>query len=190
MNTHIALFRGINVGGHGILPMKDLRALLEGLGLTGVKTYLQSGNAVFQSRARDARRLERKIGKAIQESRGFTPEILVLSVADFRAALEANPFPAGEDDPRTLHLFFLKSRPENPDLARLKSLQNGNEEFELTDAVFYLHAPDGIGRSKLAADVEKALGVPGTGRNWRSAGAVLALALEPADNGSNRKGKK
>ena len=190
MNTHVALLRGINVGGHGILPMKELRALLEDLGLANVKTYLQSGNAVFQCRAKDARRLERKIGKAIRESRGFAPGILVLSLAELRSAVEANPFPAGEDDPKTLHLFFLKSRPENPDLARLESLRARSEEFKLTESVFYLHAPEGIGRSKLAVKVEKALGVPGTGRNWRSVCASLAMARESADNSPNPEGKQ
>lgn len=72
----------------------------------------------------------------------------------------------------------MKSRPTNPDLAELESLRSATERFELSETVFYLHAPDGIGRSKLAAHVEKALGVVQTGRNWRSVQAILSLASE------------
>ena len=178
MNTHIALLRGINVGGHGKLPMKDLRTVLEGLGLTNVKTYLQSGNAVFQSNSTDVGQLSREIGTAITESHHFTPEVLVLSIDELRTAITANPYPEGEDDPKTLHCSFLKSEPNNPDLEKLESLRSPTEKFELSGTVFYLYAPDGIGRSKLAAKVERALGVAVTGRNWRSVGAVMSLALE------------
>ena len=73
------------------------------------------------------------------------------------------------------------SKPTNPDLEKLESLRSPTEKFELSGTVFYLYAPDGIGWSKLAAKVEKALGVAVTGRNWRSVGAVMSLALEVAD---------
>ncbi len=78
MNTFIALIRGINVGGHGRLLMKDLRAILERLGLSNVKTYLQSGNVVFQSSSGDTCQLSHDIGIAINESCQFTPEVFVL----------------------------------------------------------------------------------------------------------------
>jgi uncharacterized protein (DUF1697 family) len=180
MKTHIALLRGINVGGHGRLPMKDLREILENLGLTNVKTYLQSGNAVFQSNSGHTDELSRDIGSAITESHGFTPEVLVLSLEELQSAIASDPFPAAAKDPKTLHLFFLKSRPENPGLAKLDSLRTANEKFELLDLVFYLHTPDGIGQSKLGSNVEKALGVAVTARNWRSVNAVMSLALEVA----------
>ena len=181
MNTFIALFRGINVGGHGRLKMKDLRALLEALGLKNVKTYLQSGNAVFRTSSPDSSQLSHDIGMAIGESHQFTPEVLVLSLEELRSAIVSNPFPEGETQPTSLHLSFLKSRPSRPDLAKLESLRSTTERFELSETVFYLHAPDGIARSKLAASVEKALGVVMTGRNWRSVNAVMSMALEIAE---------
>jgi uncharacterized protein (DUF1697 family) len=181
MNTFIALFRGINVGGHRSLKMKDLRAILECLGLKNVKTYLQSGNAVIQSISNDSCQLSHDIGQAIYESHQFTPGVFVLSVEELRSAIASNPFPEGEDHPTSLHVLFLKSRPKRPDLAKLESLRSVSEKFELSDTVFYLHAPDGIGRSKLAANVEKSLGVVATGRNWRSVNAVMSLALEVAE---------
>jgi uncharacterized protein (DUF1697 family) len=79
-----------------------------------------------------------------------------------------------------LHFFFLKSRPNTPDMAKLESLRSASEKFELIEKTFYLHTPDGIGRSKLAANVEKVLGVVVTARNWRSVNAVMSMALEVA----------
>jgi uncharacterized protein (DUF1697 family) len=178
MNTFAALLRGINVGGHGILPMEDLRAILERLGLHNVKTYLQSGNAVFRSNAGDRRGLSRKIGVAINRSHKFTPEVLIISIEELQSAIDSNPFPEGESDPKSLHVSFLSSPPDNPDLEKLESLRSATERFELIGSVFYLYAPGGIGRSKLASKVESALGVPLTARNWRSANAVLSMARE------------
>ena len=77
-----------------------------------------------------------------------------------------------------LHLFFLASVPENPDLKTLESYRRDSERFALEGKVFYLHAPDGIGRSKVAARAERALGVAATARNWRSVGKTLAMAEE------------
>ncbi len=175
MNTYTALFRGINVGGTGILPMKELVVLLDELGCTGVRTYIQSGNAVFRHRAA-APGLTRKIRAAVKSARGFEPEVLLLAPDHIARAAASNPFPEGEDDPSKLHLSFLAAKPKHPDLELLEELRSGSERFALKKDVFYLHAPDGIGRSKLAAKVEKALGVPATGRNWRTVQKILELA--------------
>jgi uncharacterized protein (DUF1697 family) len=181
MNTFIALIRGINVGGHNRLLMKDLRAVMEGLGFKNVKTYLQSGNVVFQSRSRNSAKLSHEISKAISDGCQLTLPIFVLSQEDLQAAIAAHPFPEGEGDPKSLHFSFLKSRPASPDLAKLDSLRAPSEKFELKGNLFYLYAPDGIGRSKLAANVEKALGVELTARNWRSVQALMSMALEVAE---------
>ncbi|MCB0263597.1 MAG: DUF1697 domain-containing protein, partial [Calditrichaeota bacterium] len=92
----------------------------------------------------------------------------------------ANPFPEGESEPKSLHLFFLAAPPENPDIAKIESLKSDTENYKLIGSVFYLHAPDGIGRSKLAEKVERALGVPATARNWRSVCQIMAIAEEIA----------
>lgn len=80
MNTYIALFRGINVGGHNKLPMRELVHLLEKLGLESVKTYIQSGNVVFQSERTDRLALSETIGVTIGESHGFTPQVFILNL--------------------------------------------------------------------------------------------------------------
>lgn len=176
MTTWIALFRGINVGGNNILPMAALRADLAALGLDDVRTYIQSGNVVFESKARSAKALGAKISTCVEERHGFRPQVLVLSAAQLRAAREANPFARAESGPKTLHYAFLVDTPRAPDLAALERLRSESEAFELTDAVFYLHAPDGIGRSKLAGAVDKHLGVATTGRNHRTVAKLLELA--------------
>ena len=111
MRTYIALFRGINVGGNSTLPMKELVAILENLGAQNVKTYIQSGNAVFQHQPENAAEFSDKIRTAISKSHGFAPRILLLDVVDMAQAIAANPFPKAEAEPKTLHLYFLAARP-------------------------------------------------------------------------------
>lgn len=180
MKTYIALFRGINIGGHNLLPMKDLIPLLERLGLRNVRTYIQSGNAVFQSTAQDASRLAKRISAEIKKARGFEPQVLLLEPKDLKKAIAANPYPEAGPDPKSLHILFLLSAPAAPDLTKLEQLKATSERFKLTGRLFYLHAPAGVGRSRLAANAERLLGVPVTGRNWRTVQELLALAKEKA----------
>lgn len=181
MTTTIALFRGINVGGRNKLPMRDLTTLLEGLGLRSVRTYIQSGNVVFERENNDGNALSDCISATIEEQYGFAPQVLLLGLDAYRQAISANPFPDGENEPKTLHLYFLAAVPKDPDLAALERIKRDSERFCLEGKVFYLYAPEGIGRSKLAARVEKALGVPATARNWRSVCKILTLAEQLDD---------
>lgn len=155
--------------------MKELVALLEELGCTGVRTYIQSGNAVFRHRAA-APGLAKQIRAAVGAAKGFEPEVLLLTQDRVARAAAANPFPEGEQDPAKLHLGFLAAEPKQPDLATLDGLRARGERFELQEDVFYLYSPDGIGRSRLAARVERTLGVKTTARNWRTIQRVLELA--------------
>lgn len=167
MKTYLALFRGINVGGNNKLPMKELVAVLEELGLKNVRTYIQSGNVVFDGKG-EPTALATKMGAAIKKSRGFEPKVLVLDAARLEQAIKANPFPEGEAEGNTLHFNFLEIAPTKPDLAGIEKIKAASERYKLVGDVFYLHAPEGIGRSKLALSMEKLLGVPMTGRNWNT----------------------
>src|SRR5262245_7528514 len=164
MKIYVALFRGINVGGNNILPMKELASVLGDLGAQGIATYIQSGNAVFVSPKKDASSLSTSIRLAIKKRRGFEPHVLLLGLEDLERAIAKNPFPEAVIDPRTLHAGFLAFAPEKPNLKAIEALKSSSERFRLIDKVFYLHAPDGIGRSKLAANVERLLGAPMTVR--------------------------
>jgi len=179
MQAFIALFRGINVGGNNILPMKELVCVLEALGMQNVETYIQSGNVIFRSKVVDTALLARKIGAAIKKSHGFEPQVLLLDSTALNKAIEANPYPDAEATPSTLHVNFLAAIPHEPDLEALERIRAKSERFHLAGDVLYLHAPDGIGRSKLAASMERLLGVPLTSRNWNTVRKLQKmLALE------------
>jgi uncharacterized protein (DUF1697 family) len=176
MKTYIALFRGINVGGRHILPMKELVALLEELGCRNVKTYIQSGNAVFESRVNHPAQLSKKISAEIKKRRGFEPYVFLLGLDEIEKAITNNPFPEGEKDPKALHVSFLTSAPKTADLEALERLKTDREQFHLIGNIFYLYAPDGIGRSKLAANTGKLLGVTLTDRNWGTVRKIMEMA--------------
>lgn len=174
MKTWVALLRGINVGGRGKLPMKDLARILEDLGCREVETYIQSGNVVLRS-AENAGPLARKITARISEEHGFAPHVLLIEAGRFRKAASSNPYPQAEDDPKSVHLGFLDSKPRTPDLEGLEELRAKGEEFTLEGQTFYLLAPAGIGRSKLASRCERLLGVPTTLRNWNTVAKLVSM---------------
>ena len=178
MQTWIALLRGINVGGNNVLPMASLRSDLESLKLKNVRTYIQSGNVVFDSAAKNASTLARKITTRIEEQYRFRPQLLLLGREDLLEVVNSNPFPEVVTEPKTLHFLFLAEPAVEPDLDAIVKAKKPNERFKLTDRAFYLHAPDGIGRSKLAANVEKYLGVAATGRNFRTVEKLLSMVTE------------
>jgi uncharacterized protein (DUF1697 family) len=175
MNVWVLLLRGINVGGHGALPMAELRALLGRLGPRHVKTYIQSGNIVF-SGVIDARSFGEIVEDEIEAHHGFRPRAMVFSVETFTDILNAYPWPEAFDEPKSGHIWFLAERPTAPALKKLAALCAPTERFQLDTWAFYLHAPDGIGRSKLAEKVERLLGVPATARNLNTATSLASMA--------------
>jgi uncharacterized protein (DUF1697 family) len=180
MKICIALLRGINVGGKNSLSMKELAALLNDLGAEKVKTYIQSGNVVFGWKGKDISRLANQMTAEIKKRRGFEPYVLLMDFADLEKVIKQNPFPEAliDADERALHAGFLGATPKHPDLKALENLKIESEQFKLVGNVFYLHAPDGVGRSKLAAKAEKLLGVPMTDRNWRTVLTLSKMAHE------------
>jgi uncharacterized protein (DUF1697 family) len=177
MARWIALLRGVNVGGHNKLPMKPLQAALAASGLTDVATYLQSGNIVFSHSGTHAK-LAAQISDVIAAKFGFRPSIKLLRHAELTAAATANPFPEAEqaEEGKTLHLFFLDGAPAADRAAALDALSTPSERWALVGQVFYLHAPEGFGRSKLALQAERKLQTGATSRNWRSVCALLEMA--------------
>lgn len=168
MNTYIALLRGINVGGKNKLPMKELVSAMTKAGFSEVKTYIQSGNVVFQADNAE----EEALSALIESNFGFKPAVMLLTPEQLTQAVQNNPF----DEPvgKLLHLFFCSEVP-NYDLSALEALKTATESFQLIDNVFYLHAPDGIGRSKLAEKVERILGVPATCRNLNTVNKLMTM---------------
>ena len=176
MAAWIAFLRGINVGGNGSLPMKELVSLLEDHGCRNVRTYIQSGNAVFEATKAQATRLPKNIGAAVLKKRGFEPRILVLSLAELEAAASANPYWKAAAEPRSLHVFFLAEKPGAPDIEAMNRVKATHEHFTLSGKHLYLHTPKGFGTSKLAARAERLVGVDATARNWRTVTTLLDMA--------------
>lgn len=180
MATCIAFFRGINVGGRNRLTMADLLRQFETLGIHGARTHIQSGNVAFRCSRQQRPEIGRRIAASIQQAHGFEPKVHIITIQELEHAVAANPFMDARQDPSNLHLWFLKEVPGNPDLETLEQLKTGTERFALDGKVFYLHAPDGIGSSKLAAAVEKCLGTDATARNWQTVTKTLELGWDLA----------
>lgn len=169
MTRHVLLLRAINVGGRNKLPMARLKAAISTAGGRQPQTYIQSGNAIF-----DGDVSEPALRSAIEAEAGFAPDQMLFTAADFQARCEANPFCAIEDD-KSVHAYLMTS--DTPDGAetRLEALCAPSETVRLIGQTLWLHAPDGIGRSKLVSTIEKALGVSASGRNYKTLKAILAL---------------
>lgn len=171
MNQFILLLRGINVGGHNKLPMKDLREILEALGYASVQTHIQSGNVVLSAKSLPD---GATIARAIEDQFGFTPRVLVIPEEMFVAVADANPYKGKDLDGKFLHVWFLAG-PAAADVDALEERRIPSEQFTLTNDAFYFCAPEGIARSKIANDVEKLLGVEGTGRNLNTVRKLIGM---------------
>ena len=171
MTPRILLLRGVNVGGVK-LPMAEFRAMLTGLGLEGVATFIQSGNAVFRAKGDPLP----AIAEALKARFGLTVTLFAYDIPAYRAILDANPFAeAGRADGAKVHIFFLAA-PVVLDLPGLMGFAQGGEALHVTDAAIYFNAPQGVGQSVLAEKLGRALKAATTARNQRSAEAILALA--------------
>ena len=186
MATHVALLRGINLGGKNKVAMTDLRALVTGLGHTDVSTYIQSGNVLFTALAgTDCAGAARAMTEAIAERLGVTAPVVVVTREELAEIHAANPFP-DEPDPRRVHAVVL-SEPPWAELegklaaARAKSAAaGGTDEVLVIGRTLYLHTPDGYGRSVLAEALLRVVSSPksgatGTARNWATMTKLLEL---------------
>lgn len=179
MDRFVALYRGINVGGKNLVKMEALRTMHEGLGHRSVATYIQSGNVVFSARG-PAERLARKIGEGFGEEFGFTPKVMVVGAVRWGAILKANPYAKqSATEPASVHACICEGEPSGEALRALLKKSGGSESFAIKDGTIYLHTPEGLGRSKFAAGMEKACGVPVTARNWRTMEMLMKMLGEP-----------
>lgn len=170
MKKWIALLRGINVGGNHIVPMKELVKSMEENGFSHVKTYIQSGNVVCKYPTPPAN----KISELIESRFGFKPVVFILSSEELIRAIENNPFPTNVG--KALHFFFCDEEPGSIDYAFLDEWKKDTEAYKMIEKVFYLYAPDGIGRSKLAEKMGKALkDVTMTARNYNTIRKLLEM---------------
>ncbi len=178
MHTYIALLRGINVNGQKMIPMEKLRSLFEDLGLTGVVTYIQSGNVVFQSALAKHFILEKKIQTAIRDAFGFSVPVLVKTREEWQEIISANPFVGKKDiDESFLHVTLLSDTPNQSVIDEIMAGEYGGDESIFSGKVVYLYCPGGYGKTKLSnAFFEKKTKLIATTRSWRTVLKLLELA--------------
>jgi len=184
MAVVISMLRGVNVGSHNRIKMDALRALYESLGLRDVQTHVQSGNVVFRTEARDLARLTKRIGKGIERSFGFLPDVMLRTSAELRDVIARNPFATRPGiDPSRLLVTFLASDPAPEARDNILKIKADPEELWIDGRELYIYYPNGLARPKLSpALLEKTLKTSGTGRNWNTVRKLLEIAarLEPS----------
>lgn len=172
----VALMRGINVGGNKLVPMADLRATLESLGYTDVRTLLQSGNAVFTCNTTAAKTAAADVSAGIERDIGVRCAVLVRTAAEIQQILATAPLlPVATDGSRHL-VGFLESEPTAQAARDIAAIDLPPDLIRLAGREVYLWCPAGISKSRLLeVKWEKMLGVTVTARNWNTVGKIAAL---------------
>jgi len=168
-SLHVALLRGINVGGKNKLAMKRLAALVEEAGGADVRTYIQSGNVVFACPSAVARRLPRALAEALAREVGTEIAVVTRTADELRRAARGHPLDGPGVDPKELHVGFLADRPARARAGSLDPDRSRRDTFTVRGRELYLRFPNGAGRTKLTtAYLERTLGTVCTVRNWRT----------------------
>jgi uncharacterized protein (DUF1697 family) len=186
MPTHVALLRGINLGGRNRVAMADLRSVVSELGHADVSTYIQSGNVLFTAPLdADTSALAEAMTAAIATKLGVTAPVVVLSRGELAKVIADNPYPS-EPNPKCLHAVF-RAAPAEPDLLRriaeavsLAVSKGSRDSVQSVGRTLYLHTPDGYGSSELAQALLRIVsspraGLTGTARNWATVTKLLSL---------------
>ena len=176
---YVALLRGINVGGKNRLPMADLRVLFTTAGCGAVRTYIQSGNAVFEATDDLAEAVPEIVTQAIFERFGYETTVVMRSGEELRHVAASNPFDTS-GDPRFLHVAFLKDTPTAEAVSTLDPDRSPPDEFAVRGRDVYLRYPNGVARSKLTNDyLTSRLHTVSTMRNWRTVLRLLEMVDTP-----------
>ena len=176
MAVHVAMLRGINIGGRRRVPMAELRTLLSDAGYEDVRTYVQSGNIVLTSSAKAAE-VEGDLRTLICERFGFDVPVVVRSRTQLKRVIELDPIDDAADDPKRYQVTFLAGKLPADVATRLQERMIESERFVVRGREIYTWHPEGVARSKLAGAIaDKGLGVTATARNWTTVTTLLEMA--------------
>jgi len=185
MPSYVALLRGINVGGRNKVAMTDLRQVATSLGHTDVVTYIQSGNLVFTAPQTGTSSLADALEREIARQLGVQPAVVVLSRAELAQVIADNPFPQ-ETSPKCLHAVFRRDEMSPEGVAVVAAAQErarakgSRDEAVVAGRTLFLHTPDGLGRSELAAQLARSgAQAAGTARNWATVTKLMAMLESP-----------
>jgi len=179
MQIHIALLRGINLGGTNRLPMKDLAAFFEKAGCEQVRTWLQSGNVVFQAAMADAPAIVQSVSQDISEQFGLNIPIITRTLEDLEQVAQGNPFPDEKIETKFLHVSFLKDLPEPARLESLAADRSPPDRFQVFGRDIFLYLPNGVARTKLTNQYfDRKLKTISTVRNWNTVLKLLQIGAD------------
>jgi len=184
MGSEVAFLRAVNVAGHGSLKMSDLRRVFESAGCRNVRTYIQSGNVVFQPPPAGGAGVRLEIQRGLGKLLGEAVVVAYRSVRDLQKALAEAPF-GGLELERDVKLYvgFLAADPESPPALPLASAKDGLEVMKMTKREVFVVSRKVKGRFGFPNGlIEKAFAVPATTRNWNTVKKIVALAAEVAES--------
>lgn len=179
MKTYITILRGINVSGHNMIKMVDLKKMFETLPFENVRTYIQSGNIVFDAKPGNDQDLEKQIHDTIQKMFSFSIPVIVLDEKELKKVQQDNPFLTGRNEDVTkLHVTFLDASPNNNLVEKLKEkAQFLPDEWIMDGKAIYLFCPNGYGKTKLNNNFfENKLKVTATTRNWKTVNELVSMS--------------
>jgi uncharacterized protein (DUF1697 family) len=172
---HVAFLRGINVGGHNKIKMETLREVCSNaLGFNNVKTYINSGNVIFETAESENDSLAEQIEKAIEAEFSLKIKVMTRSVDEIEHITKNNPFDGQFENDKDLHVFFLDEElpPEKREL--LLSNNNENEMYAVQNREIFCLLRVGVADSLMGKDyIGKKLKVSATARNWRTVNKIL-----------------
>jgi len=176
MKTYISLLRGINVGGKNIIKMSDLKQVYENLNFKNIRTYIQSGNVVFETEKSEIQEIENDISNKIFENFGFNVPVTIVEKNEFQIIVENNPFNITDVDFKNFHVTFLKSYPVHEDINKINSEIYLPDEFRVIQKSVYLNIKNGYGNTKLTNTfLESKFKTTATTRNWNTIIQLLKI---------------
>ena len=179
MKKYISLLRGINVSGHKIIKMTELKELYESLNFTNVTTYIQSGNVVFCSPEKDIKKIQKLIEQKIEEVYKFFVPTLVLTENKLKKIISKLPFELNEIDTSKLCFVFLDAAPKKSLVDSIYHLNTDAENFIVKGDVIYFYCLIGFGKTKLSNNFfENKLKVHATTRNWKTTDKLAGMIKE------------
>jgi uncharacterized protein (DUF1697 family) len=177
MPHYLALLRGVNVGRAARVPMARWRELLEGIGCTGVRTVLNSGNALFASPHRSAPALARAVHGSLVEALGVDVHVVVLEARALRAVVAGNPLRVAADQHPRVLAIFAQERAAIAGLAALEPLLHPDEKLVIGPQAAYLYCAGGILESRAGKALLGKAGQAVTTRNWATVLRLAQLAV-------------
>jgi uncharacterized protein (DUF1697 family) len=178
MKTHVALLRGINVSGKKLVKMEHLRGIFESLEFQNVKTYIQSGNVIFDTKKEAAELICDKIEKELEKVLGFDVPVIIRTLVELEDSIKNNPFDSADSSEKDGYTTYLSSKPSDQAIDKIAAYKSDTDELRIVNREAYLLCPNkGYGETIYSNTfLEKKLGVSATTRNWKTINAIINMA--------------